>query len=186
MEHSTYELPQRVDTRPPSELGLSKSPYSTMALCSCMTVSTYESHNWSTRYLNFFRSSTITCTHQKNCPLRVLPRKKAVMGMGYSHCGLFLSRILFFSISITRGAGGSSISPNLTFRATVSDTSPAFALFDGQELIDARKRGLVGSCSKWMARKLYYLFREQKASPSDVNSRGETLLHVSDSLLIYR
>jgi hypothetical protein len=181
VEHFPNELSKKGDRRPPSEFGLSEVPLPSMALCSCKIGSTYESRNWSTRSLNLFRSSAISCIHQKGCPLRIPPRKKTVIGMKYSHCGLLLSRMLYLSLSITCGAGGSSISPNLTFRATVSCTSPAFALFDNGTIKSMKHSG---SYCKWATQELYRLFREQKASPSDVNSCGETLLHVSNYLVV--
>lgn len=181
VQDSTNEL-SREDRRSQTELGLSGVQYPSTALCSCKIGSTYESRNWSDGFLNLFQSSVISCIHEKGCPLRILPRKKTTIGMKYSHCGLLLSQILSFSISISRGAGGSSISPNLTFRATVSDASPAFSLLSFDEMIKVSTQNI--DYLKWATQKLYCLFREQKASPSDVNTRGETLLHVSDYLVV--
>lgn len=172
----------RDDRGSPTELGLSGVQYPSTALCSCKIGSSHESRNWSNGFLNLFRSSVISCIHQKGCPLRISPRKETIIGMRYSHSGLLLSRMLSFSISITRGAGGSSISHNLTFRATVSDTSPAFALFSVDAINMAQSQKI--NYFTWATKELYHLFREQKASPSDVNSRGRTLLHVSDYLIV--
>lgn len=183
IEHSTNELPRKVDRRSPSEFGFSEVLHPSRALCSCKIGSTYESSNLVTGSLNFFRSSAISCIHQNGCPLRIPPRKKTVIGMRYIRCGLLLSRILTFSISITRGAGGSSISPSLTFRATVSNDSPAFALFNF-DTIRSMTRSQNVNYYTWATQELYRLFREQKASPSDVDSCGQTLLHVSDYLVV--
>lgn len=162
-----------------AELGLSGVQSPSKALCSCMIGSTYESRNWSNGFLNLYRSSVISCIHQKGCPLRISPRKRTITGMRYSYCGLWLSQMLSFSISMSRGAGGSSISPNITFRAIVPDKSPAFSLFD-PVACDLEKINYYS----WVTQELYHLFTERKASPSDVNSREETLLHVSDNLVV--
>lgn len=160
VQNSTNELSRRDDRRSPTELGLSRVQYPSTALCSCKIGSTYESRNWSNGFLNLFRSSVISCIHQKGCPLRISPRKKTIIRMKYSHCGFLLSQIISFSISISRGAGGSSISPNLTFRATVSDTSPAFSLFKSCEIGMASIQKI--SYFTWATQELYRLFREKK------------------------
>ena len=181
LQRSTDELLSD-DRGSSAELGLSGVQSPSKALCSCMIGSTYESRNWSNGFLNLYRSSVISCIHQKGCPLRISPRKRTIIGMRYSYCGLLLSRMLSFSISISRGAGGSSISPNITFRATVSDMSPAFSLFNEFSRKLAQIRNI--NYFTWVTQELYRLFTERKASLSDVNSRGETLLHVSDHLAV--
>lgn len=181
LQHSTNELLSD-DRGSPVGLGLAGVQSPSTALCSCVIGSTYESRNWSKGSLNLFRSSFISCIHQKGCPLRISPRKRTIIGTRYSYCGLWLSQMLSFSISISRGAGRSTISPNLTFRAIVSDTSPAFSLFNFGALDIAHSQKI--NYFTWATQELYRLFTEQKASPSDVSSKGETLLHVSDHLVV--
>lgn len=92
-----------------------------------------------------------------------------------------VTNVFFFDL-YSRGAGGSSISPIFTFRATVSDTSPTFSLFDYDTVSMKRSQNI--DYYAWATQALSRLFREQKASPSDVNNRGETLLHVRDYLVV--
>ena len=78
------------------------------------------------------------------------------------------------------GAGGLSISPSLTIRGFVFDKSPAFALLDGYsdswepirpvETISVKIYETIENLGR--------LFAEGKASPSDVDSKGDTLMHV--------
>lgn len=82
---------------------------------------------------------------------------------------------------MTHGAGGFSISPNLTFSPVVPSSAAAFALLnirfsrstttiDIQEYFDTRLQQLS---------RLYY---ERKASPHDTDQDGNTVLHVCSLL----
>ena len=160
-----------------SFLSVSESSQPLMPLCSCNIGTTCQSGTWSSGPLNLFHSSSTSRTHQRGCPLRIPPKKKTIIGMRCTFSGLLLSRLISLSMSISHGAGGLSISPNLTFRAIVSDDSPAFAL-----LAEHSRMTLEEVSLSWdsISQEIYKLFREHKASPSDVNSTGETLLHVCD------
>ncbi|KAL2004530.1 hypothetical protein VTN00DRAFT_3415 [Thermoascus crustaceus] len=79
-------------------------------------------------------------------------------------------------MSMTTGAVGLSIGPQLNFRAVVSSDSPAFKLFSrkpvfGFEPYPSDKIDFIGQ-------QLYQLFCRVKAAPSDVTPDGETILHV--------
>jgi hypothetical protein len=80
-------------------------------------------------------------------------------------------------MSVTRGTGGFSISPHLQFHAVVSDNSPAFRLFSSclaEEILTTD----ISNYAEMTLKELHHLFREGKASPTDVLANGETLLHV--------
>lgn len=146
--------------------------------CQCRVSSIRASRTWSSKSFSVFRSSAISGVHQEDCPLQNSSRNKTVIGAKYSLCGIWLSQIVSFSIGITRGAGGSSISPNLSFCATVSENSCAFAFVRARKtFISLRDPGSTDR-PPYM-RHLYCLFQEQEASPFDRLPSGDTLLHVS-------
>lgn len=160
-------------------------------LASCSSTSspaTFESRSSSFGSLRLFWSSFASCTHHKYCPWTSQPRDQAISNTRYYFCALSASRILQCSLLMTRGAGGLSISPTLTFRSTVDRTSPAFALFRPWELIDkfSTKQNQIstpGAYYKWVAQELNRLFLERRASPSDMDEHGQTLAHVSEDLI---
>ena len=94
----------------------------------------------------------------------------------------YLAKSVEATLQITRGAGGAAISMSMKLCGVVFNESPAFALFPSYKpglgwpdlsTVEASvllMRGLVS--------KLEILFRESKASPTDVDSYGNTLFHV--------
>ncbi|KAL4808112.1 hypothetical protein BDV18DRAFT_96177 [Aspergillus unguis] len=99
----------------------------------------------------------------------------------------FFNRLFGFSvlasIQITTGAGGFAISPKLEFRPVVPDDSPAFILLRSvkRRFKQGPKRSLIQDAN----RRLFELFREGKASPSDTLADGSTILHVVTSWQYY-
>lgn len=97
-------------------------------------------------------------------------------------CGAFLAGALEASISITRGAGGLSISPNLRCARLVSRDSPAFKLVDHLYpefyVMSPKYMGELEALLDTSIHGLALLFRDGKASPYDVDLEGRTLLHV--------
>ena len=87
-----------------------------------------------------------------------------------------------YTFSITSGAGGFAISPQLTIVRVVRWDSPAFLqvqqLF--ANLLVGSEREMV-QAPKYMIKKLHRLFCTGVASPFDVDQDGRTLLHVSHS-----
>ena len=77
-----------------------------------------------------------------------------------------------------------SIFPNLTVKATVGKNAPAFRLID-EVLRSFKKASTIADGYVFDAYflRLRQIFRERRASPTDVNERGLTILHVRDSKL---
>lgn len=93
----------------------------------------------------------------------------------------FCNRILRFSASvsleITTGAGGLAISPKLEFHAIVQRDSPAFQLlWDALEDLGLQPDASI--TIQKTHRKLFELFDERRALPSDTTADGHTILHV--------
>ena len=77
-----------------------------------------------------------------------------------------------------------SIFPNLTVKATVGNDAPAFCLIN-EVLRSFKKASTIadGNVFDTYFLRLQQIFREGRASPTDVNERGLTILHVRDSKL---
>lgn len=93
-----------------------------------------------------------------------------------------LSFGLQLSFAITTGAGGLSISPNITFRPIVdTEVSPVFRVL--RELMGFLYRGLRWSDSEvsrfinFSSKTILRLYQKKMASPNDVSESGESILH---------
>ena len=91
---------------------------------------------------------------------------------------LILGKAIEATVSITSKSWRISISPSLTFRPIVSNDSPAFALFGIVNTGKAREN--LADYLKFTASSILQLYRDGKASPVDVNVRGETVLLVGE------
>lgn len=92
-----------------------------------------------------------------------------------------LSRAVQASITVTRGAGGLSISPKLTFSPIVPSNSPVFQVFTVASRIDGYYD--VRTHLYTIVKTLERLFDKGKASPYDRDEQGDSLLHVDAAFL---
>ena len=96
-------------------------------------------------------------------------------------CGFLLSRAIEVSLSVTKGAGGFSISPTLQCARVISSDDPHLHLFNVREL---ERKWSVRNIKEWetalqaTTKDLALSFEAGIASPYDVNRCGHTLLHV--------
>lgn len=81
------------------------------------------------------------------------------------------------SLNTKKGAGGFSISPHLSFRATVTASSPIFYLL--LEVQKSLRHKEAGAAIENAQKELHRLLRERKGSYSDTLPNGDTILHVS-------
>lgn len=120
-------------------------------------------------------------SHRPSCPLL---HTYIISAKG---CGTLLARAVEVSITITRGAGGFSISPVMQCLRVVPHDSPAFKLVDWSS---ALKRGLVKSTTEFdnilldNFSKIVLLFEAGKASAHDVDPHRESLLHVRTEMML--
>jgi hypothetical protein len=136
----------------------------------------------------FFIRSTDKNSHTSQCPLiKYAKSQTTCFGVNVLFCNYFLKGILFASMLATTGAGGWSISPNLGFRNTVND-SPAFAIvyqLGGVQVNkeSGRMESVICCPSHIQAaiQQLQEVFAEGRASPSDLDILGDTILHVSET-----
>jgi hypothetical protein len=93
-----------------------------------------------------------------------------------------IGRAVELTLRTTIGAGGFSISPSLNYFAMVDeDKSPAFRVINLilESRLGARwaMESYPGLLFESLTRKLQVIFRSGKARPTDINSRGYSLLH---------
>ena len=129
-------------------------------------------------------------SHHHSCPLFPKSANTTKARVRLTSCGTFLARAIEASISINRGAGGSSISPVLQCAYKVHDKA-TFQLIDLNFNVPPRDgmRDLMMDPFSQNLRhleasldirihELERLFQAGKASPYDVDLEGNTLLHV--------
>ncbi len=123
-----------------------------------------------------------TTQHLPDCPQYRYSQRTDTLGAKYTYCTKALGYSVAVFMSLRTGAGGFSINPQLTFRAVVPWSSPAFQLFESQEFRRKSETRIRFSCSldhaNWILEQLYALFQAGTASPTDVLSDGSTFLHV--------
>lgn len=93
-----------------------------------------------------------------------------------------LNRAIAVAFSMSSGAGGFSIGPSFTYYATVDEESaPAFRLLGILErsFIYYRWYGDLNGIIELVSRKILSLFHERQASPTDMNSHNQSLLHLA-------
>lgn len=114
--------------------------------------------------------------HGDGCPFHKADKKLLSLHARRTFCNRILRFSLSVSLETTTGAGGFAISPKLEFHALVPRESPAFQL-----LWDVFKNlGFqpYASIIQETHRKLFALFNEKRALPSDTLADGGTILHV--------
>lgn len=122
--------------------------------------------------------NTSSVNHRKECPLSGYSKSENLLKIRLWYCGRILAQVVEASIHLTRGAGGFSISPNLSFRCVVPSDSVAFKLVKemmGQFHCHGEQQQILDDGIEALTR----LFQGGKASPRDVDVNGNSLLHVN-------
>ena len=152
--------------------------------CSYNTLIRRRATTYSIGRVDFFKSSIESSNHSFTCPLYIGTKATTTVGFKLDYYGRLLANTIRATISITTGAGGYSINPYLKFYAIVPKSSPAFRLLDYEIFRErflttpALQSKAVSDYYKNTLRQLYELFKDGKASPTDVNISGYTLLDV--------
>ncbi|OJJ04023.1 hypothetical protein ASPVEDRAFT_73591 [Aspergillus versicolor CBS 583.65] len=121
--------------------------------------------------------------HNNGCLLHAPGKRTINLLMKRTLCNRLLRFSVLASLQITIGAGGFAISPKLEFRPVVPEDSPIFILLRSVRLRfkEDSNRSLIRDAN----RRLFELFREGKASPSDTLADGSTILHIVTSWQYY-
>lgn len=150
-------------------------------LCNCRARVRRHNQKCLTRSITIFHSTEVT--HRRDCPWFKTAKRTTTFGLSFPLSAYCLSKIIQFTMTVSKGAGALSVSPGLTFRATVPCNSPAFKLVGYVTRRIGYERTGVGF--KDTIRQLERLFQEGGASPGDVEDRhGDTLLTVCDFLAL--
>jgi hypothetical protein len=123
-------------------------------------------------------------THLPTCPFfQFSNRTERKWGMTYNRVAYILDTAIRISFSVKSGAGGFSISPMFTYYATIDEfNAPAFQVvrimsqFLSSNQFKSFKKLSVRRLLDGGLIKIGKMFREGKASPSDVNSQNQTLM----------
>ena len=137
-------------------------------------------------------------SHHRTCPLFENLGNTTRAKFRIKRSGALLAGAVEASITITRGAGGLSISPALRCAHVVPRDSLLFELVNPRGVYSYRlptspsgrsrsmKNSDLESSLEISIRGLVGLFRDGKASPYDVDIEGNTLLHVGLTLFSVR
>ena len=152
--------------------------------CSCATLTPRRIATYSTSRVDFFKNSVESRKHSITCPLYIGTETTATVGFKMAYYGKLLANTVKATISITSGAGGYSINPGLRFGAVVPYDSPAFVILElttfpgGFTTTSPSQSKEVADYFKSALQRLYELFQDGRASPTDTSEFGENLLHV--------
>lgn len=126
-------------------------------------------------------SAAIITQHRSGCPFHVRCAKQHRLSFDLKYTSVMLSIIAGVSMSMKYGAGGSSLSPNLTLRGMKRENSPAFRLFDRVEWKDCYTAADAVAKMTQILLRLPQMFDEGKASPLDLDRNGNSLIWVCTS-----
>ena len=129
----------------------------------------------------FFKEDSITHSHKPGCKFDILGSTKT---QSLALITSVLSHGVRLTLSVTTGAGGLSISPNINLRPVVDENkAPVFRIMKlltkySMLVGTIRDNGrdlprLMDLCKNAILR----LYRERKASPYEVNKKGRTFFH---------
>jgi len=127
-----------------------------------------------TQSITVFHSTEVT--HRRDCSWIKTAKRTTTLRLSLPFFTYWLNKIVQFTMTISKGAGALSISPGLTFYTLVPHGSPAFKIVDDLLYFDTCE--LTNADFKGTIRQLGELFQTGRASPSDVNPHGFSLLAV--------
>ena len=169
-------------------------PYASTPICLCHPTR-YSKHWMVGSFLDVTHASH--SEHSQSCPMRKFSKKTTTFKFGLNIPTWFVGRLIELTFSTTIGAGGLSISPQLSATRVIDrQASPVFILFDSvqYDVWDYHmwfRSGLpfnttqseIESKIKDLPRLCWEHYCKGEASPSDVDHEGQTVLHVCSSTL---
>lgn len=131
----------------------------------------------------FYEEDTLT---EENLPdsniSQTISRHRSI-GLKYIGAANLLSRAVNIAFSMRSGAGGFSIAPSFTYYATVDErTAPAFRLLNvlreylGSPVVNKEEH--FQGIAETVFEKIFMLYRERRASYTDVDFNNGTILHI--------
>jgi len=150
-------------------------------LCSCRKRTVRYETNYTFGWLRFLASSENILVHSKSCPFWNPVTETQSKELGVAYIRPVFGKAVTLAVKATRGAGGLSISPLLTLRGFVRETSPVFDLFNYPNL--PSDLGSADHYFHYASTRMLQLFSEGSASPFDRDIGGYTILRVSHTSL---
>ncbi|KAG4291286.1 hypothetical protein FPRO06_03172 [Fusarium proliferatum] len=156
---------------------------SSASACSCMARRLRTRKTLPMGPLSFKDEVVSHCPHFKDCDFYTTAidssRERTLRFTGLTR---LIGRAIELTVRTTVGAGGFSISPSINYFAMVDEVnSPAFRVIN--LLVESRlgarwaMESYPGLLFESITRKLQVIFRSGKARPTDINSKGYSLLH---------
>ena len=124
-------------------------------------------------------SYDVLTEHRSGCPLYARSVKQQRISFSLQYTSVILRIIAGVTMTMKYGAGGLSLSPNLTLRGMMREGSPAFRLFHYYEWEVCRTGADVIAKINQVSLRLQQMFDERIASPFDLDRKGNSLLFVS-------
>ncbi|KAI9924721.1 hypothetical protein MW887_006577 [Aspergillus wentii] len=121
---------------------------------------------------------TIYQIHIPSCLFYKSPLSTRVLTKKFTFCSQWLGLSVKAAISFAKGSSGLSISPLLQFQAIVPHDSGAFGIVSRPPPLNEKPEA-VARFYDYMIHNLQQLFDERKASPTDRERNGMTLLHAA-------
>lgn len=126
-------------------------------------------------------SSEILAQHRSGCPIHARCAEHHRLSFSLKYTSTMLRIIAKVTISMKYGAGGLSLSPNLTLRGMKREDSPAFRLFDKAEWKDCETVADATVKINQILLRLQQMFDERVASPFDLDQEGNSLVWICTS-----
>jgi ankyrin repeat protein len=153
--------------------------------CTCAKILRRQTKSLWTSTWSLSWSDSATSHHLKTCQYWNPYQEVWTTKLSVFHVNLLAAMALSASIRISKQAGIFSISPSLTLRGVVNESSPAFALLKDLRKLYESKRSFPYRVStsklekqtSLVTRSILRLLKEETVSPYEVDKNGRTLLH---------
>ena len=147
--------------------------------CNCPRTLRRQTKSWWTSSWSLSWSGSATSHHLKSCHYWNPYQEVWTTKFSVSHVNLLAAMALSASIRLSKQAGIFSISPSLSLRGVVNESSPAFDLFKdlGRIYPTDRSMAIIEKQTSLLTRKVFRLLKEGTVSPYEVDENGGTLLH---------
>jgi hypothetical protein len=178
-----------------SSLEVAKSRPLNQAACDCRPSRRITRRTNKFASLSFSFESSSFVRHLPDCPFAQIlgDQHTQSLALDFDSLKSLLQKAVTVSFSLRRGAGGFSISPNFSYYPVVDDmTAPVFRVINfipslmfrfsdiNQDALNSNSISTIEAyigVVEYIFDQVILLFRRRKASPKDVNSQGDSLVH---------
>ncbi|KAI1289127.1 hypothetical protein F5Y03DRAFT_388847 [Xylaria venustula] len=161
-------------------------------ICSCpkLRKTSYRQSRWG--YLSLSYGTSSTRRHLPDCPFSQFDGETQATKFTVEYSGLrrLFQTAVKMSLSSTQGAGGRSIGTGFTYYPIVDElTAPAFRILKLAYRMNFWRgdEGYFKSCVRTLQycfNSIFILYSQNRASPKDIDSYGESLIQLAAEILI--